>query len=306
MKTQSLVFLLEAARHGKISRAAHLLGVSQPRLSQAITDIETELGQTLFERTGRGIVATPSGVRALGMARDIVADLNALESEMAKAGAEPAEHVTLGLPPSVCHVLAPPLITALREALPRATVRVLEGYSGAIQKALIDGEADIGILYSGQSHTGMPADRVLVERLVLVGAAGDPALSRPAIPLRDAYALPLALPSKRHGLRQLVDREARALGLTLNVHIEIDAMPPAKDLCRQGGFYTILPSCAVSREIAQGILAARPIVEPDLKRSLCLATTTARPLTAAARTAARLCVATARNLVQKGEWLGEL
>lgn len=304
--TQSLRFLVEAARHGNISRAALSLGVSQPRLSQGIAALEQQLGRSLFTRNGRGIVATPEGERAIAQAEALLLDLDALDAEMSAAAALDGDEVAIGVPPSVSLILVAPLVKRLREAMPHATLRVLEGYSGTVQRALANGEVDFGLLYAGQALAGMPAERLLAEQLVIAGRPGDPVLDRFEIPLWEAARLPLVLPSRSQGLRQLIEREARRNGLTLNVALEIDALTPAKDICATEGLYTILPSCAVAREVERRTLIARRIVDPDLKRVLMLATTTARPLTTGARTAARLCIETARKLVQGGEWLGEV
>ena len=306
LATQGLRFLVETARHGNISRAALALGVSQPRLSQGIAALEQRLHQQLFARNGRGVVPTAAGARAIAQAEALLLELDALDSEMAAAAAQGGDEVAFGVPPSVSLILVAPLVKRLRQAMPQARLRVLEGYSGTVQRALASGEVDFGLLYAGQALAGMPAERLLAEQLLLAGRPGDGTLDRFDIPFREAARLPLVLPSRGHGLRQLIEREARRSGLALNVVLEIDALTPAKDICASEGLFTILPSCAVAREVERGLLAARRIVEPDLHRVLMLATTTARPLTAGARTAARLCAETARRLVQTGGWLGEV
>ncbi len=306
LATQTLRFLVEAARHGNISRAALALGVSQPRLSQGIAALEQRLQRPLFTRNGRGVVPTPEGARAIAQAETLLLDLDALDAEMVAAAAQDGDDIAIGVPPSVSLILVAPLVKRLRQAMPHATLRVLEGYSGTVQRALANGEVDFGLLYAGQALAGMPAERLLAEQLLLAGRYGDKLLDRFDIPLWEAARLPLVLPSRGHGLRQLIEREARRNGLAFNVVLEIDALTPAKDICASEGLFTILPSCAVAREVAARTLSARPIVDPDLRRVLMLSTTTARPLTSGARAAARLCIETARRLVHDGAWLGEV
>jgi DNA-binding transcriptional LysR family regulator len=79
-------------------------------------------------------------------------------------------------------------------------------------------------------------------------------------------------------------------------------MGAAKELCEAGGLYTILPACAVEREVDLARLATRPVVEPDLVRDLSIVTTTARPLSPAARAVARQAIETARALVATRRW----
>lgn len=305
LSSQSLRFLVEVATHGNISRAALALGVSQPRLSQGIAQLEQRLDRRLFARNGRGVVPTTEGERTVAMARALLRDLEALDADLSAATAREEDEVAIGVPPSVSLILVAPLVARLRQAMPGAMLRVLEGYSGTVQRALANGEIDFALLYAGQALAGMPAERLLTERLVLAGRPDGPAPGPADIALRDAARLPLVLPSRAHGLRQLLEREARRNGVSLNLALEIDALTAVKDICAAEGLSSILPSCAVAREVERGSLAARRIVAPDLKRVLMLATTTARPLSHAARAAARLCVETARRLVQSGAWLGE-
>jgi LysR family transcriptional regulator, nitrogen assimilation regulatory protein len=306
VKTQSLKALVEVAKYGNISRAAISLQVSQPRLSQTISEIETAYGEVLFQRTGRGILPTAAGERAVEIARDILSDLAMVKAEMIANAQNNTELIVIGVTPSVGPILVPPMIMALKQAMPGLTLRIVEGYSGVIQRSLTDGELDIALLYSIQSYSGAPADRVLVERMLLVGAPNDPVLDHPEIPLWDVAKLPLIMPSRTHGLRKLIDREARRAGIELNVVFEMDSLTPTLDLCASGNAYSILPSCAVARDTALGLVKARPIVDPDIKRTLNLLTTTAHPLTSATRTAARLCVETAQRLVRDGKWLADI
>jgi DNA-binding transcriptional LysR family regulator len=56
-----VAYFLAAAAEQNITRAAKLCGVTQPTLSLAIKQLETDLGVKLFERTTRGTVLTPAG-----------------------------------------------------------------------------------------------------------------------------------------------------------------------------------------------------------------------------------------------------
>jgi DNA-binding transcriptional LysR family regulator len=65
---------LVTAEEGSLSAAARALGMTQPTLGRQVAALETELGVALFERAGRGLILTPSGlemmdhVRAMGQA----------------------------------------------------------------------------------------------------------------------------------------------------------------------------------------------------------------------------------------------
>lgn len=78
MNIQQLYYVLEVHRLGSISATAKELFISQPSLSNAIKQLETELGITIFERTHSGVVVTPKGMDLIDKAQDIVSEFNAL------------------------------------------------------------------------------------------------------------------------------------------------------------------------------------------------------------------------------------
>jgi DNA-binding transcriptional LysR family regulator len=72
--------LLEVERTGSISRAADNLFMAQPNLSKEIKEIEIDIGFALFNRTSKGVLPTPQGKKYLAYARNIVRQLERLDS----------------------------------------------------------------------------------------------------------------------------------------------------------------------------------------------------------------------------------
>ncbi len=79
MTLQQLKYVIEVARSRSISKAAHNLFISQPSLSNALKELEKELGITIFLRTNRGIDLTLEGSEFLGYARQVVEQAELLE-----------------------------------------------------------------------------------------------------------------------------------------------------------------------------------------------------------------------------------
>ena len=133
---------LKTAEAGSLSAAARQLGLSQPTLSRQVAAIEKCLGVTLFERVGKAMVPTASGldllehVRAMGNAADTVR-LAASGHSQAVAGV-----VTVSATDTVATHLLPPLLRQLREQAPGIQVEVVS--SDAVSD-LLRREADIAI-----------------------------------------------------------------------------------------------------------------------------------------------------------------
>ncbi|SOC41541.1 LysR family transcriptional regulator [Ureibacillus acetophenoni] len=83
MTLQQLKYAIEVAKSHSITKAAQNLFISQPSLSNAIRDLEQELGITIFLRTSKGITITPEGTEFLGYARQVVEQAELLEARYA-------------------------------------------------------------------------------------------------------------------------------------------------------------------------------------------------------------------------------
>lgn len=79
MTLQQLKYAIEIAKCGSINIAAKKLFITQPSLSNAIKELETELNKIIFERTNRGVSVTVDGAEFLGYARQIIEQTELLE-----------------------------------------------------------------------------------------------------------------------------------------------------------------------------------------------------------------------------------
>ncbi|MFP3513037.1 LysR family transcriptional regulator [Peribacillus sp. SIMBA_075] len=81
MTLQQLKYALEVASKGSMNEAARSLFISQPRLSNAIKELEKEFKITIFIRTNRGVTVTNEGAEFLGYARQVLQQFNMLEEK---------------------------------------------------------------------------------------------------------------------------------------------------------------------------------------------------------------------------------
>ena len=79
MTFQQLKYALAVAKYGSVSLAARQLFISQPTLTEALRELEQEIGETLFLRSSRGMTATDEGRKFLGHAKQIVEQMRLLE-----------------------------------------------------------------------------------------------------------------------------------------------------------------------------------------------------------------------------------
>lgn len=91
MTLQQLKYVIEVARSRSISKAAQVLFISQPSLSNALKELEKEIGIKIFSRTNKGIHVTKEGSEFLGYARQVLEQAELLENRYSN-NAAPQHH----------------------------------------------------------------------------------------------------------------------------------------------------------------------------------------------------------------------
>ncbi len=94
-----LKYALEVAKTGSIIKAAERLYMAQPNLSRAIRELESSLGITIFDRTGRGMIPTPDGEKLLQYAERILLQVDEVEN-MFKNGQKENRRFSVSVPRS--------------------------------------------------------------------------------------------------------------------------------------------------------------------------------------------------------------
>lgn len=84
MTLTQLRYILAIADTGSMNEAAKRLFIAQPSLSQAVRELETEIGFELFKRSSRGVALTPEGQEFLGYARQVAEQYELMESRYIK------------------------------------------------------------------------------------------------------------------------------------------------------------------------------------------------------------------------------
>lgn len=153
---------LETAETGSLSAAARKLGLTQPTLSRQVAAIEQRMGVTLFERVGKALALTPTGLDLLEHARAMGAAAEALRLAATGRSQAVGGVVSVSATDAVAAHLLPPLVRQLRQQEPGITIEVVS--SNALSD-LLRREADIAIRHV------KPEQPELIARLIREAAA---------------------------------------------------------------------------------------------------------------------------------------
>lgn len=142
IKVVQLYYARAAADLGSFSRAAQVLGVTQPALSHGIAALERTLGGALFDRTTTGVTPTALARRVLPHAHSVLSALDAMLTEARAARSADAEPLRLGVSPVIHPDLVGRAFEAARGRLPASLV-VLEKDLADLRRELLARRLDL-------------------------------------------------------------------------------------------------------------------------------------------------------------------
>jgi LysR family transcriptional regulator, nitrogen assimilation regulatory protein len=304
MELRQLRYLIGIIDYGSFSKASAQLHVAQPALSQQIAHLEIELHAPLLIRTSQGVTPTEAGKQLYRQAQQILRQVEQVRADALRSGggSQIVGTVSLGLPTSTMTVLALPLLREARAALPGLRLNLIESLSGHLLELLLNQRIDCAILFRDTPLKGISVETIAEEDLYAVSS--DASTENQPIHLRELSGVALAIPSRPHGMRELVEETFRSHALALNVVAEVDSLPTLRSIAASGFATVILPQSALVEPSAEGRVCARPIIEPVITRPLSLCRPQGAPRERAADAVVALVKQAVSNLIKTGRWSG--
>lgn len=256
----------------RVSAAANAANMTQPALSEQLGKLETSLDVSLFDRHRDGLIPTQHGDRFSAIATVMETNLRDVAGGGDSAFQPSGRRLTLGILPSVSqHGL---LVNKIAQALlsiqarhPSLQVVVWEAPDITLQDWVMRGLVGIAVVDTSLPHMAR-LTLGSTEDLAVIVDPRHKLLTEGPVRLAALALLPLALPTQRSGLRQVLQKAARDHGITIHPRMEIDSLPMMIAMLARHPLCTVLPPSAIRRELASGELVAHPIIEPSIARRL--------------------------------------
>ena len=305
MELRQLRYFVAIVDHGSLSRAALVLHVAQPALTQQLRQLEEELGAQLLHRSAHGVLSTDAGKIFYEHAQAILKQVADARAAVTQSATRPSGSVSLGLPHSISGALALPLLTAARATYPEITLQLTEEITGNLVEQLKSGRLNLAVLFDDGQLNSFAATPLVEEDLVYICRAGSGWVpDGPAITLGAALASTLILPARQHGVRPLIEQVAGGAGLALANIIEMNSIAILKSALLADMGATLLPLAPLRAEIDSGALLATPVHSPAIRRNVTLCASRNIPLTTAAAAIGRLVREVTDTLCTNGQWSG--
>ncbi|WP_454917923.1 LysR family transcriptional regulator [Xanthobacter sediminis] len=261
MDFRQLKYFVQIAESGNLSRAAEVLRIAQPSLSQQMKNLEEDLGVSLLLRHARGVSLTELGQEFYDHARRILQEMDRVRDVVRSRSLNPSGHVSVGLPTSACRGLGLPLISALAERQPNISLHVVEAMTGYLDDFLQMGRLDVALLYDHKAFEHVAWTEMMVEDLMLFVPPGHPLADKGSVQFKEMFDWPVVLPGAPNVMRTVIEQFA-ARHDVVPTATACDSLPTITRLVCSGRALGVMPHFAFVDEMARGEMIPVQILDP--------------------------------------------
>src|SRR6266849_9698302 len=282
MDLKQLNYFLCLAREGNMTRAARQLNIVQPALSMQIAKLEKTFGKQLFDRAAHGVSLTPAGETLVRLAGTITKEVDRAREEMARLDGKISGRVSIGMIASAAQSTLAASSAKIAARYPEIQLLICEGYTDTLIDWVVSGELDAAIINMPQKKLSLTAHHILDEEMMLARATVNKMPLSKTVSFKRLGSLDLIIPSRRHGLRMILENAAAAGGFVLKPRLEIDTLSAVCEIVAATELVTILPGIALKPLLSAGRIRAQVISRPAILRSVSWVTNPRRIVSGAA------------------------
>lgn len=254
---------ITVARVKNITRAANLLHLTQPAVSNQIRAMEEYYGTALFSRTKQGVELTPAGKVIYDHAREILSVYERMERALDELAEPENQKLALGASASVGNYVLLCSIWTFKEKYPQAKIELKIANDGEIIELVRDNQIDLGIIEGPPpSDPAIEKKALLNDKLVGIVAANSLWENRTCLEREDFLYNSLIVREKGSAMRHYLEAVLRGLDLQLKdlpQVIELGSLDAVKSAVEKGMGISICSQIAVKKELHNGLIMQLPV-----------------------------------------------
>lgn len=302
MDSRQLRYFAAVYEASSVSRAAETLNIAASALSHHLTNLEAELGTSLFVRKPRGMQPTAAGERLYEHARGILRAINAAQEDIRDEGREVSGEVSVGMSYSAVKAIGVDLMKAVLTDYPKLKLSISESLSGSTLVHLMSSEVDLAVVYNPPNDPKLRNQPILEEEMLCIGKPEIIGETDEAITFEEMLDLPLILLRQGLSARALLDDASLLKRLEAKARLQLNSVQAISG-CLSEGLGCIVGTDLFMRELLEvGTLHSRPISEPQLTRTLYICEQADRPATFAQEAVRRLIISLIYAAINSGLW----
>ena len=251
-----------------MTRAAEAEHVSQPSVSQAIGELETELHTLLFHRVGRRLMLTPAGEALVGPARQVLRDVEVGQAAVEAVAGLERGRLDLGALPTLAIDPVAPLVGAFRLTHPGIAIALADpADAAALDDLVATGGCELGVTVDRADARNLVTHTLGTQDLLAVLPPGTP-VPRRALSIRALARFPLVTAPAGTSTRTQLEEAFAAAGVTPEIAVVASQREAILPLVLAGAGATLYPRALAEQAARLGAVVVP--LRPHLTRPVFL------------------------------------
>lgn len=266
---RQLQYFVAVCEQGTVSGAAHTLNISQSAVTEAVRDLESDLGVELFERHSRGLNITHKGHQFLRHAQSILSDVQNARQAFSDDNMNAKGQLQLGVTSLVAGYVLSDILARYRRANPAIEVTAIEDSGEYLEHLLIGGELDVAVMVISNLRDRMALQAEILEvspyRLWL--PLGHELANHESIQLSDLVNEPLIMLMVDE-IEEATVKVLNAFGVKPNIAFRTRSVEAVRNLVATGSGIALLPdlvyrpwSLEGDRIVSRDVSGSLPVVQ---------------------------------------------
>lgn len=265
MELRNLITFIHVAELGSFTKAAELLGYSQPSISFQIKQLEEELGCLLFERINHTITLTEKGHELVSCAHQICALTDAFK-ESIDAETECSGNIHIVAPDSVCEEMIYTHYIDFHNKYPDVSIVFSTGDTAFMLDMIDHNEADVIITLDNHLYN---KDYVIAKEQQLpmhfVANSNSKFANKKGLSIKDIINEPFILTEHGQGYRRVLDRELAKNSLELSAVLEVGRTDIITSMIAKTDMISYLPDFVTRVLVEKGELCYLDVSDVNIE-----------------------------------------
>jgi DNA-binding transcriptional LysR family regulator len=253
---------LQVAEHSSFSRAAEVLQLTQPSITARIQSLERELGEELFERSGRGVRLTDAGNAFLPYVERILQTLREGRDAVDEVRNVQLGSLRVGSAITISTYVLPKILHTFTQRYPGLDVIIRTGRSEQVLHMLLSDEIQVAIARSLASPE-VEAVHLYDDEIVLAVNPEHQFAETLKVTVAEAAMEPIVLFDRGSSYYGMINNFFRQAGVIPNVAMELDSLEATKRMVEEGLGIALVPLVTIERELAAGILVKVDLLDAE-------------------------------------------
>lgn len=239
------------------SKAAEASYISQPTVSNHISQLEKVFKTKLFDRIGRQIVPTKAGVLLYKHAKEILERKQQLIDELQNFLGVTQGELLFGASTTPGTYILPALMGRFKKQFPQATLQILLEDSQNIIDKIIQGDIELGMVGAFPENTFITSKEFMEDEMVLFVPADHPWRHKKSVSLFELLKEPFFVREVGSGTRQVLENVFKTKGYKLPIDFNtfvLGSSEAIKQAVLSGLGVSILSRFSIKMEVQQGLL----------------------------------------------------